>query len=183
MAKKWCKGNLPAWRARKMAQARDVLVLCWLGSFNRGKHAIGPSTRLAESARRPTRPSSSSTTTAATRALKSSPSLADCLSRPSQPTPHRSAMARTKVSRRLIFAITSSTSSLTMSSTANRPQVHRRWVSVSRLLRPGIVDDHSRLRYIRLPGKAPRKQLATKAARKTATAVRPYLASSARSPL
>ena len=105
MAKKWCKGNLPAWRARKMAQARDVLVLCWLGSFNRGNHAIGPSTRLAESARRPTRPSSSPTTTAATRALKSSPSLVDCLSRPFQLTPHRTAMARTKVSTHLIFDI------------------------------------------------------------------------------
>lgn len=47
------EGNLPRSRARKLAQARDVLVLCWLGSFKRGKHAIGPSTTVAQSAPSP----------------------------------------------------------------------------------------------------------------------------------
>ncbi|OJT04547.1 histone H3.2 [Trametes pubescens] len=69
-------------------------------------------------------------------------------------------MARTKVRTGLIAFIVSSTSSLTTSSPANRPQVHRRWVSIL-----SVADDFA----IEI-SKAPRKQLATKAARKTATA-------------
>lgn len=111
-----------------MAQARGGLVLCWLGSSGRGKHAIGHSTRLADSARCPPAPR---------RPQPPPPSVRPSRGRilPSYiylQTPRHNrffvGMARTKVSCTFSFEITSSTPSLTTSTTANRSQVYRRLV-------------------------------------------------------